>query len=245
MEYVITVIISTLNEENYLPFLLEDLKAQSEKHFEVLIVDAHSDDHTKERALKFKDDLNLRFIESPKRHLSYQRNIGAEKAKGEYLFFIDADSRIGPEGIKNVLKHIDKEHHGLYLPELISSNRKLGYRMLITGAGNLVKLLQKIGVPFSTGPMIIIKKELFDKIGGFSLKTTASEDHNLIIKAYKVGVKVIFLADVQCEFSMRRFERDGTANILWKYTIFTIETWIKGGVYRKSDYVMGGQNYKK
>lgn len=246
MEYVISIIIPTLNEENYLPNLLEDLKAQSVNHFEVIVVDAHSEDHTKEVALKFAKDLNLRFLESPKRHLSYQRNYAAEKAHGEYLFFLDADSRIRPDVIENSLKHIEKEHHELYLPELQPSERKIGYKILIRGAGSLVKMLNNLNIPFSTGPMILIKKDLFIKIGGFSLITTASEDHNLIIKAYKEGVKVKFMKDVECDFSMRRFERDGTGTILCKYTIFTIETLFKGGVYRKStNYVMGGQEYKK
>jgi len=244
MRPVISVIIPTLNEENYLPKLLTDLKKQTEKKFEVIIVDGYSDDKTKEVVSMFKHDLNLYFFNSSKRHLALQRNIGANKAKGEYLFFVDADTRIKSDAIEKAIFHITQEHHGVYLPVIVSSNPRLSYKTLVASTVILVKLLQKIGIPLSIGPIILIKKDLFDTIGGFSLQTTASEDHNLIIKAYKKGEKARFLSDVGCTFSMRRFERDGICNILWKYTIFTIETLIKGGVYKKSNYEMGGHNYE-
>lgn len=245
MQPVISVIIPTLNEENYLPRLLEDLAQQSEKNFEVIIVDAHSEDNTKQEAEKFRDKLDLHFIESPKRLLAFQRNYGAEHAHGEYLFFLDADTQVAPEAIKNAVRHVTTERFGVYLPVIKSSNPKVQYSTLVNLTVLSVRMLQKIGKPLSIGPLILIKKELFDKIGHFSERTTASEDHNLIIKAYQLGEKAHFISDVQCLFSMRRLERDGIMNTVWKYTKFTAETLVKGGVYGKSNYVMGGQNYSQ
>ena len=42
MKPFFSVIIPTLNEENYLPKLLNDLKVQKEKNFEVVLVDGGS-----------------------------------------------------------------------------------------------------------------------------------------------------------------------------------------------------------
>ncbi len=246
MQPVISVIIPTLNEESYLPSLLTDLSEQTEKNFEVIVVDGFSDDGTKEQAMKFKSKLNFHFIESPKRHLSFQRNLAASKAKGSYLFFLDADTRIKPDAIAIALMHITKEHYGLYLPVIKPTNQQLRYRLLVSMAIDAVKFLHKLNKPLSIGPLILIRKDVFEKIGGFNLKTTASEDHNLVIKSHKAGEKAHFLPDVRCLFSMRRFERDGISKILWKYTVFTGETLIRGGVYQKApQYEMGGHNYTK
>jgi glycosyltransferase involved in cell wall biosynthesis len=246
MQPVISVIIPTLNEENFLPNLLFDLKKQTEKNFEVIVSDGLSTDETKKRAIEFKDDLNLHVIESPKRHLSFQRNLGAREAKGSYLFFLDADTRIKPDAIEKALMHITKEQYGLYLPLIKPTNPKLRYKFLVSFAVNSIEFLNKLNIPLSIGPLILIRKDLFDKIGGFDLKTTASEDHRLVIKSHKLGEKAHFLSDVGCFFSMRRLESDGILSILWKYTLFTAETLVRGGVYQKAtNYEMGGQYYKK
>jgi glycosyltransferase involved in cell wall biosynthesis len=48
-----SVIIPTLNEEDYLPKILADFAKQKERNFEIIIVDAASEDKTRERALEF------------------------------------------------------------------------------------------------------------------------------------------------------------------------------------------------
>ncbi len=244
MRPILSIIIPTLNEEHYLPKLLDDLAGQTEKNFEVIIADGNSSDTTRKQAESFEKQLHLSFYLSPKRQLALQRNFGASKAKSDYLFFLDADTRLSSTIIETISKHIRKEKYSLYLPLLKSSNPGLQYSALVSFTVNIVKLLHKVGRPLSIGPLIIIKKDVFNAIGGFSLQTTASEDHNLIIKAHKMGIKAHFLSDVKCVFSMRRLERDGILAILLKYARFTAETLIRGGVYSSTKYEMGGQDYQ-
>lgn len=246
MKPEISIIIPTLNEENYLPNILQDLCNQTDKNFEVIIVDGKSTDKTKEKANFFNKQLELNFIQSPKRHLSFQKNLGAKKAKTNYLFFLDADSRVGETTIEKLLMHIKRENGLLYLPVIKASGNNLINRSLVKLTVISVMLLQKIGTALSIGPLIVINKNLFEKIGGFSEITSASEDHNLVIKAHNAGVQVKFLKDVICVFSMRRFETQGIGKVLVQYLIFTLETLLKGGVYTKTiRYEMGGHNFKK
>jgi glycosyltransferase involved in cell wall biosynthesis len=245
MEPVISVIIPTLNEEIALPNLLQDLVLQTDDRFEVIIVDGNSSDKTHEKATTFDKKLLSNFIIAPKAHLATQRNLGAKNAKTNYLFFVDADSRLAPDVIKTLLFHIEKEKGLLYLPHIAPSTPTMMNRFLVSLTINSVKTLQRIGKALSIGPLIVIEKHLFDRIGGFSEVTTASEDHNLVIKAHQAGVKAVFLDDVHCIFSMRRFDKHGTWSILWQYTVFTAETLFKGAVYNKVDYEMGGQKYVK
>jgi len=246
MRAALSVIIPTLNEEDYLPLLLTDLTKQTNKNFEVIIVDAQSDDQTKARANKFKDSLNVRFMQLPRNGVSFQRNYGAEQAKSEYLFFLDADSRIKNDVMERVVDHIKQEKKLLYLPVVESSNPGFIYRVLTTFSTYAVMGLQMIGKPLSLGPNMVIQKKLFERIGGFDTSYAIAEDHNLVINAHKNGVKATFLFDVRCIFSMRRLEREGLISVLWRYLHFTLITLFRDGVRTTHhEYKMGGHHYKK
>ena len=56
---MLSIIVPTLNEEKHIPNLLNCLKNQTYKNFEIIVVDAHSNDKTKEVVKKFGIDLYL------------------------------------------------------------------------------------------------------------------------------------------------------------------------------------------
>src|SRR3989344_9634907 len=106
MKPFFSVIIPTLNEELFLPNLLHDLKKQKVKNFEIIVVDAKSKDKTCKIVKSFKQSLNLKLYLSNKKNVSFQKNLGAKKAIGKYLLFIDADSRVKNKFIKLLKQNI-------------------------------------------------------------------------------------------------------------------------------------------
>lgn len=97
----LSVIIPTLNEASALPGLLEDLHQLGEPRCEVLVADAGSSDHTVSAALAHQ----ARIVPGP-RGRARQLNAGARSARGAWLLFLHADSRVGPEAraaIRDVL----------------------------------------------------------------------------------------------------------------------------------------------
>ena len=78
-----SLIIPCLNEEKYLPLLLDSIKKQNFKDYEIIIADAGSKDKTLEIAKKY----DCRII--PGGLPAKGRNEGAKIAKGELLFFCD------------------------------------------------------------------------------------------------------------------------------------------------------------
>jgi UDP-glucose:(glucosyl)LPS beta-1,3-glucosyltransferase len=104
----VSVIIPTYNEENEIVECLESLGEQSYDDFEIIVVDDGSTDRT-------IDVLNsLSTIHYPPSTLFRQkhkgagaaRNLGAIKAKGEILVFVDADMTFEPDFISNLVKPI-------------------------------------------------------------------------------------------------------------------------------------------
>ena len=99
---MLSVIIPTFNEEKYLPKLLESIKKQTYKDYEIIVADATSKDRTRQMAKKY----NCRVIKGGMPAIG--RNNGAKIAKGDILLFLDADSIIEKDFISNALIYMKK-----------------------------------------------------------------------------------------------------------------------------------------
>jgi len=244
MSYFFSFIIPTLNEENFLPRLLADLKNQKEKNFEVIIVDGLSEDKTKEIAKK-NWQIPISFFEVEKRNVSFQRNFGAKKASGEYLIFLDADCRIYKNFTKNLVKKINQKKGLIFIPKLIPERKSPEIELVFKLVNFFIEISQSLPKPFSAGGSIIIEKNFFEKIGGFDEDAYLAEDHNLIYKANLWGVKPKILPQVKIKFSLRRLKKEGELKLLYKYLYAAIYFITKGKVDKKIfDYSMGGQEYE-
>ena len=99
---MLSIIIPAKNEEKYLPLLLESIKSQNYKVFEVIVADNNSIDKTKKIAKKY----NCKIIKGGL--LDVAKNHGARTAKGDILLFLDADMILPPGFIKTALEEFKK-----------------------------------------------------------------------------------------------------------------------------------------
>lgn len=240
-----SIIIPTLNEEDYLPKILSDLAKQRQKNFKVIIVDAMSEDKTKAEALRFSKYFPLEFYTVAKRNVSYQRNVGSQKATGEFLVFLDADSRVNTMFTKNLYIDIVQKKGLLFLPTLATDESSNKNRVLFKLINSVIELSQSLNRPLSSGGSIFIAKKLFLELLGFKEDLYMSEDHNLIQRARKMGVKAKFLKDVKVVFSLRRVKKEGQVMVLYKYLLALVYMLMDGKISSKIFmYEMGGGGYK-
>ena len=109
MQDLITVIINVYNGEKYIKYCLESIINQTYKNLEILIINDGSTDNTLNICENYKDD-RIRIINQKNMGLSRARNVGIEKAKGEYLYFVDSDDYIARDVIEylhNMCKKYD------------------------------------------------------------------------------------------------------------------------------------------
>lgn len=245
-----SVIIPTLNEEDYLPRLLTDLYKQLNKNFEVIIVDGYSDDKTKAAVDQFMSKLPIQFYAAKKRNLSYQRNYGAAKACGKYLIFFDADVRINAVFIKNLEAEIAKSKHLIYLPKMIpGGGAEYGDKVVFELANLLIEISQNTSRPLPTGSAMIFNKEFFHLVGGYNdkhhdKKIFYPEDQEIIIRAKAQGVKAKIVKSCQFRFSLRRMKKEGKFHVFGKYILMALEMMLRGKPNANVSYEMGGQAYK-
>ena len=247
MKPFFTIIIPTLNEENFVGKLLTDLSKQKYTDFEVIVADALSEDKTIEEVKKYNSLLNIsKIIRVKGRNVSKQRNRGAHYAKGSYLVFLDADARIKCNFLQKLAAYINLHRGLLFIPAFSVSKKDPQLSMVVDFTNALISLSNKIGKPFSTGGSMILEKNFFFTIGGFPEDVPLSEDHLLVRNAYKYGVSAKFLSNIKVTFSLRRFKREGKLELLYRYIKSTIYFLAKGKVDKQIiTYEMGGHLYNK
>jgi glucosyl-dolichyl phosphate glucuronosyltransferase len=119
----ITVVVCTHNRSELLSKILDDLSAQvvPSAEFDVLIVDNHSIDNTRDVAEAYCSRYqNIHYLREERVGLSHARNLGLAHARGEYVAYTDDDCRIPSDWLKRVLIILEEKAPlalgGPYLP---------------------------------------------------------------------------------------------------------------------------------
>lgn len=91
----VSVIVPIYNVEKYVEKCLKSIQAQTLKDFECLVINDGTKDNSVEVAKKtVENDQRFKFYDKENGGLSDARNFGIDKAKGEYLCFIDSDDYV-------------------------------------------------------------------------------------------------------------------------------------------------------
>jgi len=239
-----SIIIPTLNEEKYLPPLLSDLGKQSYRDFEVIVVDGKSDDKTISKAKGFIRSLpKLTILSSLRRHVCIQRNLGATKARADWLIFMDADNRLPPYFLEGIKYRISQ-----YTPQIFTvwctTNSSKPEDITITIAYNLLieaaKAIEFEGAP---GSMIGCLKTLHRQLNGFSPKINFAEDADYVRRASRLGARFIIFKDPKYFLSLRRFKREGTLRTAQISTKLYFKQIMNQPINQAKEYPMGGRTF--
>lgn len=158
--------------------------------FDIIYVDSRSKDDSLERA---KSLLYTRIFEiTGVINSAIARNIGAKEAKGEILFFVDADMEIQPDFLKHALTEKGELKYDYLTGHLDDYFYTIDDEFIEweprTYKEKLPKENQELN---SNGGLCIIKKEVWNAIGGMRNKYKRSQDLDLTIRLKKNGTKII------------------------------------------------------
>lgn len=108
-------------------------------------------------------------------------NVGASKAKNNFLWFLHADSRINSENLNSLRKSIEKK------PEALHYFSLTGLPFLNRWGANIRSHL--FGLPYGDQGFCL-SKYLFQKLEGYPENTPYGEDLIFIRRAKKAGIKL-------------------------------------------------------
>ncbi len=206
---MISIIIIAKQEEKSIPKLLKSIKKQNYKDYEIIVSDAHSTDKTRQIARSF----GCKVINGGLPSIG--RNNGAKVAKGDLLFFFDADVKLPKNFLKENIAEFRKRNlacaTAIYIPLSKKFLDKLMFKFY-----NLWALALQYWIPYAGGFCIIVRKDVYDKVHGFNEKLILAEDHAFVKSCLKFGkFRILKSKPIFC--NVRRLEKEGRISLIIKY----------------------------
>jgi rSAM/selenodomain-associated transferase 2 len=203
---MIGVVIPTLNEAEWLPALLGDLR-RVVVPLDIMIADGGSTDDT----LAAAASAGVRTVVAPPGRAA-QMNAGARAVAGRWLLFLHADSRLPPQARRALLTAVVDE------PELEAA--VFGFAIdLPPGWKRFIELGQALrqalyGLPYGDQGLLV-RRELFETVGGFPDVPLLEDVATLRALRRRARVRTLPGAILT---SGRRYRRDGVLRTWLRHT---------------------------
>lgn len=185
---LVSIIMPTYGRPEFLIRAVESVLRQDYTNYELIIVD---DNNSQTEARKETETVLKPYLEKYEDKIFYikrekngggslARNDGIQKAKGEYITFLDDDDEYLQSKISEQVKHIIENDLDLSLCGMhaVYENKYINVSYSYPRGDNLKDFVID-GSAFT--PMIMCKKSLIDEVGGFTI-TPRFQDHVLMLK---------------------------------------------------------------
>lgn len=232
---MISVIVPARNEEKYLDASLSPLKEKFRSPHEIIVSNDQSTDRTVEIAGRYAN--RVISYAGPHRTISWVRNEGAKAARGDVLAFMDGDTRIAnPEELfARALRAFEKDPRlvaqaawvKVYPETATFLDRVLWWLFNIS-----MMCVNLLGSGAAVGKLQIIRRDAFEKVGGYREDLVTSEDNDLFYRLSKIG-KVRINRRLVVYHSARHVHRWGWPKTLWIWIINTLSYLVRGKSYSK------------
>ena len=232
---MISIIIPAWNEEEYLPKLMDCIKKQSYKDYEVIVADANSTDRTRQVAKKY----GCKAVKGGMPAVG--RNNGAKAAKGDILLFLDADVQFDNKFLDIAINEFQERKLGIAGFRLIPMGNNLIDKLFFI-VFNLWTVSTQFFYPNAAGAGIMCSKAIHKKVNGFDETIKLSEDMDYAKRCGKIG-KFRILNKPKLYVAMRRFERDGRLKVAFKLVLSAVYRLFFGEI--KSDVFKYDLRYRK
>ncbi|UQD57404.1 glycosyltransferase [Flavobacterium sp. K5-23] len=216
----ISVIIPCYNNEKTIIDTVKSVIDQEYTSIEIIIINDGSTDNSLDIVTNYisKNNLDIILINQKNTGASKARNNGALQASGKYLLFLDADDIISKCYLRKCIQHLeqDKTLNIVYSGAEYFGARKGPWKLPEYSISNF---LESNCIPVSA----VIKRDVFNKVGGFDENLIYTEDWELWIKiikdfggVYKINEPLFFYRKNEDKSSIT----DNSKNLGQKSTIY-------------------------
>lgn len=246
---LVSFIVPAYNLESYISRALNSILQQEFpdlSKLEVIVVNDGSKDNTKKVALEILNSergkrINWFFIDQNNGGVSVARNVGLEKARGEYIRFLDGDDMVTPDSTKKLIdaskefgsdfvfgKFVMKTAKGKIImksEDLFKSD----FEDIKTKEVNKHKLITDFLCysPFIHLGNILIKKSVLEKQIRFTPGTKIAEDFEFIAKVIYNTNKVVFLDEYVYIWFYRKSSATKTNNLSMFHYVSVMKRLVK------------------
>jgi glycosyltransferase involved in cell wall biosynthesis len=179
--FMISFIIPAYNEELELSSTIAAIRASASRAaqpYEIIVVDDASTDSTREVATA----AGAQVVSISQRHIAAARNAGARAARGDYLFFIDADTRINRAHVTEPIAALKAGFAGGSARVTMHGFTPLWGRIFVRTFCALY-----FGFNLGAGAFLFTSRRNFDVIGGFDERYFVGEEVYFSLALRKLG----------------------------------------------------------
>ncbi|MEI6304557.1 MAG: glycosyltransferase [Candidatus Taylorbacteria bacterium] len=220
---MISIIIPTYKEEKYIHEAISQFNRLTIPH-EIIVTDDCSPDKT----LEIARSTNVIVIEAKQKHptIAANRNAGAKSAKGEFLVFLDADSRIldANSFFERALHRFSQDQNQKQAQKLVaitgsfwvSPDKASLADILVYSIFNIVHRLKNnvLHTGEAPGKFQMIRNESFLTVNGFREDLVSREDADIFQRLNKIG-RTFADRELVVYHSGRRSRAIGWPKLLW------------------------------
>jgi|KBSSwiStaDraftv2_1062776.scaffolds.fasta_scaffold255697_2 hypothetical protein len=196
----VSVVIPTYNRAHSVVDAIASVLGQRHEELELIVVDDGSTDDTAARVAAVSDR-RLRYVRGRHRGVSAARNLGVRRATGELLAFLDSDDLWQRDKLTHevrmlarhpnvdvVFSDLEKRHGDRVFPSFMREtavfSRRLGEAaypdgLVLEPREIQLCLLEEVPIKPSA---LLLRREAFDRVGGFDEAWTSSEDWEFLIR---------------------------------------------------------------
>ncbi len=232
---IFSVVIPVYKEEKILDSTLQKYTPEIRKKYslEIIVSDGGSKDKTVEIAKKYADKIVIH-TEDRRQTIAEGRNAGAAEARGDIIVLINGDTY--PENVEQFFGFI----YDYYKNGKFESNPALATRVYVApeelgvsdwlfynGFNFYVRMLNIIGLGMCRGECQIIRRDIFEKVGGYNPTLAAGEDFDLFMRIAKI-VKTKYTSKITVIESPRRFRKTGYLRVIYRWTMNGLKVMLSG-----------------
>lgn len=195
---LVSLIMPTLNRFDDIYIFMDSLLEQTYKNFELIVVDQNDNDKVKEIVDKYVDRLDIKYIKSNKKGLSYNRNIGIAAAQGKILAFPDDDCAYKPDTIEKAINFFEKNNeYKIYSCKTMDFNEVDTFKRMYNGTCDINSLNVMDTITSITFFVLFEDKDylMFDERLGVGGEFGAGEEVDYILELLSRGYKGRYFGD--------------------------------------------------
>ena len=185
---MISIVIASYNQEQYLPEAIESCLTQTVKPDEIIVVDDGSQDNSLEIARKYP----VKVISQTNRGLASARNSGIMNSTSEYILFLDSDDKLMADAVSRIQDVIDETNADVVSPS---------FQMFGLQNQGLILMANPTLEDFKTGNRVgycsAVRRACLLEVGGYSSRMIFGyEDYALWVALLSLGKTIVTIPEI-------------------------------------------------
>jgi glycosyltransferase involved in cell wall biosynthesis len=244
----VSVVIPAYNAERYLADTIESVLAQTFRSFEIIIVDDGSTDNTKAIAESFRAD-GVSVVTQANAGTAAARNRALSVARGRFISLLDSDDLWEPDCLQTMVEFLEQH------PQVSIAFCDSRYFGETKFAGRTYQELYPPNAPLTFARVAglvshvcldaMLRREVFDDIGGFDDKLRAVEDFDLWVRALHAGYRIEPVPRVLVHYRRHAASVSAGAALMYSSAVQVLEKWRAAACLDREDREAVERGYRE